>query len=221
MNGNLTVHITKNGADLVPGPYIQSFREHLLKRVLEAQVAVQRMGPEEVKDLELLPSEELEAIRNIWLEEKHEIEDSVPHIYETVLKKPYPGDRRAHHPIINKSTLERLKTYCAQQGDEEGLLYQQLRSVMSVANKHRNQLRRAKLKDELADVLDKGAFDSMYEAKQFALERERHNLQIKLNNDSSLQDEERTEIRGKISIITQSIKEQGYSSLLIDTVEVE
>lgn len=221
MDGRLTVHVTKNGADLVPGPYLQSFREHLLKCVLEAQVAVQRMGPPEVKGLELLPLEELEAIRAIWLKEKHELEDSVPTIYEKVIKKPYPGERRAHHPILNKETLERLKTYCTQQGDEEGLLYQQLRAVMSVANKHRNQLRRAKLKDELSDVLNKGAFSSMYEAKQFALERERHNLQIKLNNDVSLEDEEKIDIRDKISIITQSIKEHGYSSLLIDTVEVE
>ncbi len=221
MNGNLTVHITKNGADLVPGPYIQSFREHLLKRVLEAQVAVQRMGPEEVKNLELLPLEELEAIRKIWLEDKHEAEDSVPRIYEQVIKQDYPGKRRAHHPIMNRDILEHLKTHCEQQGDGEGLLYQQLRAVMSVANKHRNQLRRAKLKGELDDVLDKGAFNSLFEAKQFALERERHNLQIRLSNDSSLLDEEKEEIRNKIAIITKSIKEEGYSSLLIETVEVD
>ena len=221
MNGNLTVHITKNGADLVPGPYIQSFREHLLKRVLEAQVAVQRMGPEEVKNLELLPLEELEAIRKIWLEDKHEAEDSVPRIYEQVIKQAYPGKRRAHHPIMNRDILEHLKTHCEQQGDGEGLLYQQLRAVMSVANKHRNQLRRAKLKGELEDVLDKGAFNSLFEAKQFALERERHNLQIRLSNDSSLLDEEKEEIRNKIAVITKSIKEEGYSSLLIETVEVD
>lgn len=221
MNGNLTVHITKNGADLVPGPYIQSFREHLLKRVLEAQVAVQRMGPEEVKNLELLPLEELEAIRKIWLEDKHEAEDSVPRIYEQVIKQAYPGKRRAHHPVMNRDILEHLKTHCEQQGDGEGLLYQQLRAVMSVANKHRNQLRRAKLKGELEDVLDKGAFNSLFEAKQFALERERHNLQIRLSNDSSLLDEEKEEIRNKIAVITKSIKEEGYSSLLIETVEVD
>lgn len=221
MNGNLTVHITKNGADLVPGPYIQSFREHLLKRVLEAQIAVQRMGPEEVKNLELLPLEELEAIRKIWLEEKHEAEDSVPRIYEQVIKQAYPGKRRAHHPVMNRDILEHLKTHCEQQGDGEGLLYQQLRAVMSVANKHRNQLRRAKLKGELEDVLDKGAFNSLFEAKQFALERERHNLQIRLSNDSSLLDEEKEEIRNNIAVITKSIKEEGYSSLLIETVEVD
>jgi len=220
MNGNLTVHTTKNGADLVPGPYLQSFREHMLKRVLEAQVAVQRMGPPEVKDLELLPLDELEAIRKIWLEDKHEAEDTVPAIYTSVLKQPYPGKSRAHHPIMNNDILNKLKTHCEQHGDSDGLLYQQVRAVMSVANKHRNQLRRAKLSEELNDVLDKGAFNSLFEAKQFALERERHRLQIKLSNDETLTSEEKEKIELDISVITTSIKEDGYSSLLIDTVEM-
>jgi DNA sulfur modification protein DndC len=91
---------------------------------------------------------------------------------------------------------------------------------MSVANKHRNQLRRAKLNDEINDVLDKGAFDTLFEAKQFALERERHRLQIKLSNDKALTEEEKEKINQDISVITISIKEEGYSSLIIDTVEL-
>lgn len=217
MNGSLTVHVTKHGADLVPGPYLQPFREHLLKKVLEAQIAVQQMGPPEVRDLELLPLEELEAIRQVWLDEKHEAEDKLPLIYEQVTGKSYPGKPRAHHPIMNNEVLSKLQTHCAQQGDKDGLLYQQMRAVMSVANKYKSQLRRAKLKDELNDVLDKGAFDSLFEAKQFALERERHRLQIELSNNKQLSAEEKNEIEEKITIITKSIKEDGYSSLLIET----
>jgi len=235
MNGNLTVHITKNGADIVPGPYLQSFREYMLKKVLEAQVAVQQMGPQEVQDLELLSIEELEAIRQVWLDEKHEAEDRVPQIYEQVIGKPYPGKPRAHHPIMNRNVLEKLKVHCEQQGDKDGLLYQQMRAVLSVSNKHRNQLRRAKLKDELNDVLDKGAFNGLFEAKKFALERERHRLQIELkqlvlkiaqlkseaSHAQELQElvREQDSIEEKIAIITKSLKEDGYSSLLIETVE--
>lgn len=221
MNGQITVYVSKHGADVVHGPYIQSFREHMLKKILEAQLAVQQLGPPEVKTLELLPLEELEAIRKIWLEEKHEVEDSVPKIYEQVIGKPYPGKRRAHHPILNRDILNKLKTYCEQHGDKEGLLYQQIRSTMSVANKYRNQLRRAKLSNELNDVLDKGAFNTMFEAKEFALERERHRLHIQLNNDQTLTQEEQEKIRNKIHMITKCIKEQGYSSLPLEIEVVE
>lgn len=221
MNGNLTVHVSKHGADLVPGPYIQSFREYLLGKVLEAQQAVQQLGPIEVRELELLPLEDLEEIRRIWLEEKHEVEDSVPKIYQKILNKPYPGKQRAHHPILNLDVLDKLKVHCKQQGDEDGLLYQQMRAVMSIANKHKNQLRRANLSTELAQSLDKGAFNNLFEAKRFALERERHRLQIQLNNSPNLNDDEKSAIQEKIIIITKSIKEQGYSSLLIDFEEVQ
>lgn len=221
MNGSLTVHISKHGADIVPGPYIQSFREHLLGKVLEAQQAVQQLGPIEVKNLELLSLEDLEEIRRIWLEEKHEAEDSVPKIYQQVLKKDYPGKQRAHHPILNLDVLNKLKQHCQEQGDEDGLLYQQMRSVMSIANKHKNQLRRAHLSDELTTSLDKGAFNTLFEAKQFALERERHRLQIQLNNSPNLSNDDKDSIQEKIIMVTKSIKEQGYSSLLIDFEEVQ
>jgi len=220
MKGNLTVHISKHGADLVPGPYIQEFREHLLAKVLEAQVAVQQLGPPEVKNLELLPLEDLEEIRRIWLEEKHEAEDSVPKIYELALKKEYPGKARAHHPILNLDVLRKLRSHCVEQGDPDGLLYQQIRSVMSIANKHRNQLRRAKLADDLNSSLDKGAFSTLFEAKKFALERERHRLQIQLSNSTALTEEEKEEINTKIIMVTKSIKEEGFSSLIIETEEV-
>jgi DNA sulfur modification protein DndC len=217
MNGTLTVHISKHGADIVPGPYIQSFREQLLQKVLEAQVAVQQMGPPEVKTLELLPLEELEEIRRIWLEEKLEVEDNLPAIYEKVIKKPYPGEKRAHHPVLNTTVLSKLKNYCAEHNDGDGLMYQQVRAVMAIANKHKHQLRRANLAAELDESLEKGAFSSLEEAKIFALERKRHELQIQYENSPNLTDEEKANIAEQITIITRSIKEEGYSSLLIET----
>ena len=217
MNGKLTVHISKHGADIVPGPYIQSFREELLEKVLQAQVAVQQMGPPEVQTLELLPIEELEEIRRIWLEEKLEVEDSLPAIYEKVIGQPYPGERRAYHPILNKTVLGKLKTFCAEEKDTDGLMYQQIRAVMAIANKHKNQLRRANLATELDESLEKGAFASLQEAKVFALERKRHELQIQYDNSANLADVDKETIAEQIAMITRSIKEQGYSSLLIET----
>lgn len=217
MNGSLTVHISKHGADIVPGPYIQKFREELLQKVLQAQAAVQQMGPPEVENLELLPLEELEEIRRIWVEEKLEVEDNLPSLYEEIIGKPYPGERRSHHPVLNKNVMEKLKNYCADQDDNDGLMYQQVRAVMAIANKHKNQLRRANLSNELNESLEKGAFSSLEEAKKFALERKRHELQIQYNNSPDLTDKDRETLADQISTITRSIKEEGYSSLLIET----
>jgi len=217
MNGSLTVHISKNGADIVPGPYIQRVRESLLEKVLNAQVAVQKMGPKEVHNLELLPLEELEEIRRIWLEEKLEAEDNLPIIYERVMNRPYPGTRRAHHPVLNRKVLDKLKKFCTENGDDEGLMYQQMRTVMAISNKYKSQLRRANLATELNEYLEKGAFSSMNEAKIFALERKKIELEITHDNSPNLSEKEKESISQQIAIISRSLKEKGYSSLLIET----
>lgn len=65
-------------------------REHWLRRVLEAQVEVRRLGPHEFKELELIAMAGLQEIRSIWLYEKHEFDDSLPRIYEEVTGQPFP-----------------------------------------------------------------------------------------------------------------------------------
>ena len=69
----------------VPGPYTQKAREQWLEDLLTAQLHVQLHGPEEMAGLELITREELEEIRRIWVVEKHEIEDSLPALYERVM----------------------------------------------------------------------------------------------------------------------------------------
>lgn len=220
MGGHLTVNITKHGADLVPGPYIQSFREYLLAKLLQAELEVQRMGPPEVKNLKLITIEELEEIRRIWLEEKMEVEDKLPLIYESILKKGYPGKKRAYHPILNASTLEKLKEYCIAEGDSDNLLYQQIRSALSIEIKYKNQLRRANLPSELNNSIEKGAFSNLQEAKVFALEQKKYELQIQLDNSPDLTENVKQELQEQIDIISKSLKQQGYSSLLIEVQEI-
>ncbi len=66
----------------IPGPYTQRVRENWLRKVLSAQRHIRQNGPSEVRDIELITLEELEEIRRIWVVEKHEIEDSMPGVYE-------------------------------------------------------------------------------------------------------------------------------------------
>ncbi|MCE9953247.1 DNA phosphorothioation system sulfurtransferase DndC [Aeromonas allosaccharophila] len=180
MNGSLTVHINEYGADLVRGPYRQPFREHMLQKVLEAQKIVQEIGPDEVRNLELLSLEDLEAIRRIWLEDKHEVEDSVPHIYEHTLGKKYPGTKRSHHSLLNSHVMSKLRNKCSTYNDPDGLLYEQIRTLISIEEKHSNMLRRANLYKELDTSLQTMAFNNIQEARDFALNRKLNENKIKL-----------------------------------------
>ncbi len=77
----------------IPGPYTKYWREHWLRRVLEAQTQVRRTAPPEMRDITLITHEELSEIRRIWLEEKHEFDDSLPRIYEEVTGEAFQDNR--------------------------------------------------------------------------------------------------------------------------------
>ena len=79
----------------IPGPYTKFWREHWLRRVLEAQTHIRKTAPLEMRDITLITPEELSEIRRIWLEQKHEFDDSLPRIYEEVTGEPFEDSRPA------------------------------------------------------------------------------------------------------------------------------
>lgn len=168
-------------ADIVRGPYKQAFRESMLRKVLQAEIEVRKYAPTDVKNLELLTLEDLEEIRRIWVDDKNEAEDSLPLIYTEITGKKYPGAQRAYSPVINHSILSQLKNFCIQYNDPDELKYQQLRNLLSIEDKYKHQLRRAKISDELETTIDKGAFESIDNARRFALAKVKNEAIVKLN----------------------------------------
>lgn len=77
----------------IHGPYTKYWREHWLRRVLEAQTQIRQTAPPEMRDITLITNDELSEIRRIWLEEKHEFDDSLPRIYEEVTSEPFNDPR--------------------------------------------------------------------------------------------------------------------------------
>ena len=178
MNGSLTVYRDR----LVHGPYKQSFREKLLKELLLAQIKLKKYAPSDIEDLELLSLEDLEEIRRIWVIEKHEIEDSLPRIYEETLGKPFTSNQNLGYQPFGTDELELLKKICDEQGDEEGIHYQLARTVLHIEQRHTTMVRRAGLQKALEDALAKGSFESSFEAEEFAVER--HNELNKIRDQS-------------------------------------
>jgi DNA sulfur modification protein DndC len=70
---------------LARGPYRFEFRQELLRRLLQAQKAVQNNGPD--KRMELIQTAELEEIRRLWKRECGDWDDSVPRIYREVFDR--------------------------------------------------------------------------------------------------------------------------------------
>ena len=106
----------KTSIEPIPGPYTKEWREHWLRKVLEAQVQVRKTAPEEFKDITLITTEELSEIRRIWLEEKHEFDDSLPRIYQEVTGETFNDPRSIadDNKIIGNDEWETLKDICGE-----------------------------------------------------------------------------------------------------------
>jgi len=151
----------------IHGPYRQQFREELLKRLLEAQNWIQEHGPESVRNLELITIEELQKIRDIWVEEKHEVEDSLPHIYEQVMTKPFPDVKRYNLAGLGYEEMNLLKECCG----EDEIHYQLVRELLHVEKQHSLMTRRSGLFGSLEKALEKGFYADEDDARQRALDK--------------------------------------------------
>lgn len=182
MDGRLTLmEVSREGPDvkrapngklyqLVHGPYKQSYREELLRGLLEAQKEVYAKAPENIK-FDLFTIEDLQEIRRIWLFEKHEIEDSVPRIYEEVMGKLYPGVPLDENQVFDAGDIEVLREITKSEEDPEQLHFHLVRQLLAVEGKYQHAARRAGLFDELNAVLENHAFKDENEALDFAVLR--------------------------------------------------
>jgi DNA sulfur modification protein DndC len=99
----------------IPGPYTKFWREHWLRRVLEAQTQIRKTAPLEMRDIILITPEELSEIRRIWLEEKHEFDDSLPRIYEAVTGQPFEDSRpAAERKLLGSDEWTVLEEICSE-----------------------------------------------------------------------------------------------------------
>lgn len=182
MNGQL---ILMNGR-LVHGPYSQERRAELLRELLRTQQTVQRRGANQgAGQVELIPLEELQEIRRIWVEEKGEIEDLLPSIYEEVHGTTYPGKELDPMPldhndltllrqVVGGWTAENLPfsgsgpEVVADERTSE--LYKLTRTLLAASFKGLQSRKRSKQLDEIESVLSAFAFVDEQDALKFAEE---------------------------------------------------
>jgi DNA sulfur modification protein DndC len=158
-----------HNGELIPGPYIQSFREKLLRLLLEAQQWIRENGPSEVRQIELITLNELRMIRDIWVNEKHEIEDSLPYIYEDVTGTHFPDAKRFNLAGLGYEEMQLLKECC--DGDE--IHYQLVRELLHTEKEFSIMSKRTGLFKALEKAVEKSFFEDIEDAKQHALEKKK------------------------------------------------
>lgn len=168
MNGRVKLMGEGATAELIHGPYLQEYRAKLLEELLRTQKTVQDANVPGHDQLELISIEELDAIRRIWVDEKGEIEDLVPQIYERIYQVPYPGRAVEEHPL-EPEDLALLSEVAAELDPEASQrLYRLTRNLLAVQFQSMQTQKRSRHLDRLEEVLKANAFRTEQEALAFA-----------------------------------------------------
>jgi DNA sulfur modification protein DndC len=156
---------------IVPGPYVQDARECWLRALLTAQMAVRKLGPDDVRNLELITLPELEEIRRVWVVEKHELEDRLPSIYSEVVGNEYPGKQLDDNLVFGEDEMEVLADICG----KDALHYQLTREVLGMTIQQRNHARRSGVFEQIEKIFERSFYDdksdAINRARQIAYEK--------------------------------------------------
>ena len=130
----------------IPGPYLKEAREDWLRKLLVIERQLRNTAPEDMRDITLLTIEEMSEIRRIWLEERHEFDDSLPRIYKEVTGQefidPRPG---ADYSLLGSDEWAVLEEIC----DGDAMHLELMAKLLDTERQFRKKTRRVGIFDEL------------------------------------------------------------------------
>lgn len=156
-----------NYGKLFHGPYKKEVREYWLERLLNIQKEIQENGPEEFSDLELIRIPELQAIRRIWVNDKHEFDNSLPKIYEKVVGKEFEDPEWIHYENFEAEEWNILKEVCEEMFPDEELAFEMMYSLVDVENKSSGVNQRKGILDSVNSIIGKTCYKNEEDATQY------------------------------------------------------
>ena len=157
------------------GPYLKEWSEKWLKELLEIQVDINKNGPEEFSDLELITLPELRNIRRIWVFDKHEFEDSLPGIYKEVTGKEFEDPEWVGSEAFRKEEWDILEEVVQDVVDElypgEELAFEMAYSLIDTENQASSLNKRKGITDALESCIRKTFYKDENDATQYYMDR--------------------------------------------------
>ncbi len=162
-------HLTYHRGRLVHGPYTKETREFLLRRLLEINLYINEEGPKEIEEHPLITLEELRVIRKIWLDEKHEFEDSLPKIYEEVTGKIFHDHSLPGNKYFGQTEWNILNETCKDLYPDEELLLEMQSSLLDIESRYNLKVSRKGIIKNLEATIQRAFFKNENDALEFYL----------------------------------------------------
>ena len=178
-------HLTWHNNRLVHGPYNKAAREDFLRRLLRVEKIVHEIGPDTIKNVPLINKEELRMIRELWLEEFHEFDDSLPTIYKEETGKEYDDGLISKNKYFGKEEADILDGVCKDLFPDEGLSKSMLMSLLDIEAKAAAISNKRNVINKFEAEIKKAFYKNEAEAEQIA-----ENRSLRLANAIEEPDEE-------------------------------
>lgn len=154
------------------GPYKKEIREEWLRRLLEMQVEINQNGPEEFEHLELITIPELVEIRKIWVNEKHEFDDSLPQIYEDVMGAPFPDNSLYKVNAYGENEWNLLNQVCCPENNNgETKLFELMYTLIDIESKSDMMNNRKGILEEIEKTLMQNFYQDESDAEEYYFAR--------------------------------------------------
>lgn len=156
---------------LYHGPYKKEIREKWLEKLLRIQEEINKNGPDEFKNLELISLPELRIIRRIWVHDKHEFDDSLPAIYEKVIKKPFSDPEWVGSDVFKKEEWDILKEVCNEIYPNEEQIFEMMYSLIDTENQAKKLNERKGIIPELEKIIKSNFYSNEEDAVSYYTEQ--------------------------------------------------
>ena len=154
------------------GPYTKEVREQWLRRLLEMQIEIRQNGPEEFEDLELITIPELAEIRRIWVNEKHEFDDSLPRIYQEVIGETFPDNSLYKTNTFGSSVWELLREVCSpENNDGETQLFELMYTLIDIESRSDIMNNRKGILNSIETTIKQNFYTDEADAHEFYFDR--------------------------------------------------
>ena len=160
------------GGRLNHGPYKKEIREEWVKKILEIQIDMNKNGPMEFSNLELITIPELAEIRRIWVNEKHEFDDELPRIYQEVTGKPFPDNSLYKVDSFGKQEWDILADICnSDDNNGEEKLFELMYTLIDIETKSSTMNNRKGILDQIEKTLKKNFYKNEEDAQKYYFDR--------------------------------------------------
>jgi DNA sulfur modification protein DndC len=175
---------------LVPGPYKKSVREDWLRMLLKIQKDINQNGPEEFRSLELIAMEELHKIRQIWLDEKHEFDDSLPSIYKEITGQDFVSSSDNAETSFGKGEWELLSDVCRDLFPNEELLFETTAHIVDIERKAVDLKKRRGVLGDIEAQIKRGFFKDEDDAFTYTVKKHQRKKDMGASYDPKAQAED-------------------------------